>query len=172
VATVLEGRVTRIEPGLDYVYVDDGRGEVRVDMSQAEDARGDNIRASSVRVGDRVEITGSFNRVGDMFQASTVRYPTGTDDGVGPVDDFVSYSVVTLTATITETLEDEATIGLRISGSNQTARLYTTEDFIVRTKGTTTTTAGALKVNDSVLIKAFRDRAGNLLAQTIRLRNR
>jgi hypothetical protein len=173
--TTLVGRVTRVEPGLDYVYIDAGRGETRVDMRSAEDARGEIIRARDLRVGDQVEISGSYNRVGDMFLASTVRFDSevGVTDGrVEPRDDLMRYAVVTLTGTVTETLEDGATLGFRDRDSNTVLRIWATEDFIVRTKGTTYTTAGELRVNDAAVVRAYRDTNGNLIAQTIRLRNR
>jgi hypothetical protein len=173
--TMLVGRVTRLEPGLDYVYVDAGRGETRVDMRSAEDANGEIIRARDLRVGDNVEISGSYNRVGDMFLASTVRFGSDigiTDDRVPPREELTRYGVVTMTGTITETLEDGPTLGFRDRDSNTVLRIWVTEDFTVRTKGTTYTTAGSLRVNDTALIKAFRDANGNLVAQTIRLRNR
>ena len=172
--TILAGRVTRIEPGLDYVYIDAGRGETRVDMRSAEDANGEIMRAEDLRVGDNVEISGSYNRVGDMFQASTVRFDSEiapTDDRVPPREEVTRYAVVTLTGTITETLEDGPTLGFRDRDSNTVLRIWVTEDFTVRTKGTTTTTAESLRVNDAAVIKAFRDGNGNLIAQTIRLRN-
>lgn len=173
--TTLAGRVTRLEPGLDYAYVEGGRGEVRVDMRQAEDANGEIIRARDLRVGDNVEISGSYNRVGDMFLASTVRYGSTigvTDNRVTPRDDTTRYAVVTITGTVTETLADGATLGFRDRDSNTVYRIWVTEDFIVRTKGTTYTNADSLKVKDTAVIKAYRDMNGNLIAQTIRLRNR
>ncbi|HYI11224.1 MAG TPA: hypothetical protein VEK57_19365 [Thermoanaerobaculia bacterium] len=172
--TVLEGRVLRTEPGLDYVYVDSGRGEVRVDMRSAEDARGEIIRARDVRAGDRLEISGSYNRTGDMFQASTVRFTSGgTDDPIAePEPEPLRYGLVTITGTVTETLEDGATIGFRDRDSNRVLRIWVSETFVVRTKGTTYTTAESLKVNDTAVIQAFRDTSGNLIAQTVRLRNR
>ena len=177
--TILEGRVTRVEPGLDYIYVDEGRGtEVRVDMRQAEDARGDVLRARDVRVGDRVEITGSLNRVGDMFLASTVRFdaadtpatdvPVGGGGGV----DFGRPALVTITGAVTETLEDASTIGFRDRDTNAIVRIWAANELVVRTKGTTTTTAGALRAGDTAVVQAYRDAGGNLIAQTIRLRNR
>jgi len=172
VVTVLEGSVTRTEPGLDYAYVNDGRGEVRSDMSNAEDANGARIHARDLRAGDRVEITGSFNRVGDMFLASTVRFASGSG-GRPDRREPASYAIVTFTATVTETLEDAATLGLRDRDTNRVVRLWVTDDLLVRMKNnTTTTTSGTLRVNDIVLVKAFRDLDGNLIAQTIRLRNR
>jgi len=173
--TTLVGRVTRLEPGLDYVYIDAGRGETRVDMRSAEDANGEIIRARDLRVGDNVEISGSYNRVGDMFLASTVRFGSDigiTDDRVPPRQELTRYSVVTMTGTITETLEDGPTLGFRDRDSKTVLRIWVTEDFTVRTKGTTYTNAESLRVNDTAVIKAFRDGNGNLIAQTIRLRNR
>jgi len=173
--TTLVGRVTRLEPGLDYVYIDAGRGETRVDMRSAEDANGEIIRARDLRVGDNVEISGSYNRTGDMFLASTVRFGSDigiTDDRVPPRQELTRYSVVTMTGTITETLEDGPTLGFRDRDSNTVLRIWVTEDFTVRTKGTTYTNAESLRVNDTAVIKAFRDGNGNLIAQTIRLRNR
>jgi hypothetical protein len=174
--TTLSGRVTRLEPGLDYAYVEAGRGEVRVDMRQAEDANGEILRARDLRVGDNVEMSGSYNRVGDMFLASTVRFGSDigvTDERVPPrTDGLTRYALVTLTGTVTETLEDGPTLGFRDRDTNTVLRIWVTEDFTVRTKGTTYTNAESLRVNDTAVIKAFRDANGNLIAQTIRLRNR
>jgi hypothetical protein len=171
VVTVLEGTVTRIEAGLDYAYIDDGRGEVRVDMSGGEDPNGARVHARDLRAGDRIEITGSYNRVGDIFAASTVRITSGSRvDVQAPI---ASYSIVTITATVTETLEDSPTLGMRDRDTNRNFRLWCAEDLLVRTKsGTTTIKASALRVNDVVLLKAFRDADGNLIAQTMKLRNR
>jgi len=171
VVTTLEGTITRTEPGLDYGYVDDGRVEVRVDMSAAEGANGDRVRARDLRAGDRIEITGSYNRTGDIFLASTVRFPSGSRIDVR--EPITSYSIVTFTATVTETLADAATLGIRDRDTNRVLRLWVSDDFLVRLKsGNTTTTANQLRENDTILVKAFRDPDGNLIAQTIRLRNR
>lgn len=173
---LLEGRVTRVEPGLDYIYVDDGRGEVRVDMRNAEDARGEILRARDIRVGESVEIAGSMNRVGDMFLASTVR-SSGGGGGVidvpgRPINDVARYGLVTITGTVTETLEDGATIGFRDRDTNTVVRVWVSRDFILRTNAGTHVAASTLRVNDTAVIQAFRDANGNLVAQTIRLRNR
>jgi hypothetical protein len=169
--TNLSGRVTRVEPGLDYIYVDANRTQVRVDMGQAEDARGDAIRASDVRVGDRVEISGNYNRVGDLFLASTLRFGAA-DPNEPPIEEDVQYGLVTITGTIVETLEDGATLSIRDRDSKRMVRVWIAEDFVVRTMGTTYTTAERLRVNDTVVLQAFRDDRGTLIAQTLRLRNR
>ena len=176
--TAIAGRVLRVEPGLDYAYIDGGRGEIRVDMGHAEDARGERIHARDLRAGDMVDISGSYNRAGDMFQAATVRFTSA--DGRGtiaprtPVEDeaFIRYSTVTFSGKITETLEDATTIAVLDADLKRTVRVWVSEDFAVRTKGATYTTAENLKMGDTVLIKAFTDTRGNLIAQTIRLRNR
>jgi hypothetical protein len=172
---ILEGRVTRVEPGLDYIYVDDAGREVRVDMQQAEDARGEVLRARDVRAGDRVEITGSMNRVGDMFLASTVRFG-GTGVGGGSTtptpDPIASYGLVTITGTITETLDEGGTLAFRNRDTNAVVRVWVSRDFVVRTNAGTYVNASTLKANDTAVLQAFRDQDGNLIAQTIRLRNR
>lgn len=173
--TVLSGRVTRVEPGLDYVYINDGRNEVRVDMRQATDANRDVIRARDLKAGDRVEISGSYNRIGDMFLASTVRLGSGTaprGPESGSQIDVDDLSLVAMTGTITETLEDGPTISVRDRDKNRVSRIWVTESFIVRTKGGSYVRAETLKLNDTVVIEAFRDSDGNLIAQSIRLRNR
>lgn len=171
--TTISGRVSRTEPGLDRIYVEDGRDETRVDMVQAEDARGDVIHARDLRVGDLVEITGSFNRVGDMFNASTVRFTeadrTYPDDNDGRFD---RPALVTTGGTITETLEDAVTVGLRETDTNQVVRIWVAPDFAVRTKAGTYVQASTLREKDTVIVQAYRDARGNLIAQTIRLRNR
>lgn len=173
---LLSGRVTRVEPGLDYIYVDDGRGETRVDMRQAQDARGEMLRARDIRVGERVEISGSLNRVGDMFLASTVRFDAagGTvgGGGAGSTINVTPFGLVTITGTVTETLEDAGTIAFRDRDTNTVHRIWVSGDFVVRTRGNTYVTAEGLRTNDTAVIQAFRDADGNLVAQTIRLRNR
>ena len=82
------------------------------------------------------------------------------------------YALVTLTGTITETLEDGSTLGFRDRDTNAVLRIWVIDDFIVRTRENTYTTAEALRVNDTAVIEAYRDTNGNLIAQTIRLRNR
>lgn len=173
--TTLTGSITRTEPGLDYAYIDDGRGETRVDMTRAEDATGAVIRARDLHAGDKVEITGNFNRVGDIFSASTVRftepdrdYP-GNDDTNGAFD---RPALVTTGGTLTETLDDASTLALRETDTNRIVRIWAAPELVVRLKAGTYTTATNLKEKDEVIVQAYRDARGNLIAQTIRLRNR
>lgn len=171
--TTIVGRVARIEPGLDRAYINTGREEVRVDMAQAEDASGAVVRARDLRVDENVEITGSFNRVGDVFNASTIRF---TDDNRVPEEPFGGGfdrpALITTGGTITESLEDATTLGVRETDTNRIVRIWVSADLVVRLKAGTYTTAGNLREKDSVLIQAYRDGRGNLIAQTIRVRNR
>lgn len=171
--TTIVGRVSRIEPGLDRAYVSTGREEIRVDMAQAEDASGSAVRARDLRVDENVEITGAFNRVGDVFNASTIRF---TDDNRIPEETFGGGfdrpALITTGGTITESLEDASTLGVRETDTNRIIRIWVSADLVIRLKGGTYTTAGNLREKDSVLIQAYRDGRGNLIAQTIRIRNR
>ena len=83
----------------------------------------------------------------------------------------MQYGVVTINGTVTETLDDATTLGIRDREANRVVRLWATDDFVVRLKAATTT-ADKLRKDDQVRIKAFRDDMGNLIAQTISVRNR
>lgn len=172
--TTIAGRVSRIEPGLDRAYINTGREEIRVDMAQAEDASGAVVRARDLRVDENVEITGSFNRVGDVFNASTIRFTDDDRIPEGPIggSGFDRPALITTGGTITETLEDASTLGVRETDTNRVVRIWVSSDLVVRLKAGTYTTAGNLREKDSVLIQAYRDGRGNLIAQTIRVRNR
>jgi hypothetical protein len=171
--TTLTGRVTRVESGLDRLFVNTGREEVRVDMAQAEDANGNVVRARDVRVDDRVEITGSFNRVGDAFNASTLRFTQGDREAPGDTGStFDRPALITTGGTITETLEDASTLGLKETDTNRVVRIWASPDLVVKLKNNTYATASTLREKDTVIIQAYRDARGNLIAQTVRLRNR
>jgi len=69
------------------------------------------------------------------------------------------------------TLADGPQLILRnTQNDNRPIRVYALEDLPVRTRTGTYTTATQLKASDSVVIKAYRDRDGNYIAQTIRIR--
>jgi hypothetical protein len=172
--TTLNGRVTRVEAGLDRLFINTGREEVRVDMVQAEDANGNVLRARDVRVDDVVEITGSFNRVGDAFNASTLRFTDGDRELPGDAGTtFDRPALITTGGTITETLEDAATLGLRETDTNRIVRIWASPDLVMRMKSNTTYAAvSTLREKDTVIIQAYRDSRGNLIAQTVRVRNR
>lgn len=170
--TTIGGTVTRTETSLNQATLDTGRGEVRIEMQRAEDARGEILHARDVRVGDRLEITGSYNQAGDSFLASTVRFVRRSDGENVFAGEPERFSVVTMTGTIVETLEDGATLAFRDRDTNQISRVWVTGDFVVMTRGNTYTSARSLRANDTAVIAAYRDSNGNLIAQTIRLRNR
>lgn len=170
---MLAGRVTRIEPGLDYIYVQDGRREVRVDMRQATDAGGAAMRAADVRVGEEVEISGSYSRAGDIFRASTVRYGAADGDfderaGATPA----RYGLVTISGTVTERLDGGSLLTIVARDTGLDERIWTAPDLVIQTRAGSYETAESLRANDEIIITAFQDPTGTLVAQTIRVRSR
>lgn len=165
--TVMEGRVSRVDVTQNIAWIKTRDEEIRIDMNRAENDAGQRIGARDLRVGDTIEVTGSFNRIGDIFLASTVRAPNTGRDG----QEFVRYGVVTINGTVLETLDDATTLSVRDRDTNTIVRVWVTDDFIVKLKASSTT-ADKLRGDDNVRIKAFRDDFGNLVAQTISVRNR
>jgi hypothetical protein len=175
----LTGRVVSIDRQNEAIRIDTGRGQVRVDLTNAADTSGRRVRASDVQVGDRVDLSGNYS--GDSFIASTVRFnddvsaptPTGT---TVPRDTTtygapVELGVVTIYATVTQSLTASPQLLLRdTQNGNRSIRLYVVEDFPVRTRTSSYTTADRLKEGDSIVVKAYRDADGNYIAQTIRQR--
>ncbi|HSP14914.1 MAG TPA: DUF5666 domain-containing protein [Thermoanaerobaculia bacterium] len=166
----LTGRVTRIDRTADVARVDTGRGEVRVDMSRAYDATGRRVRAADLQVGDRVEISGNYGLSSDIFAATTVRFAEeNVLSGPSPESQPADLGLVTISGTVTESLQNAANLGVR-DRTGRIIPLYVSDDFVVRTKSGGYTTADHLNVNDNVLVKAYRDSDGNYIAQTIRVR--
>lgn len=168
--TSLEGTVVRTEPTLNYAYVNDGRADVRVDMSRAEDAYGEPLAARDLRTGERVSISGSYDRTGDRFLASTVRFGPGAYEAQPDIAE--RYGVVTISGSITRTLDDGPTITVRETETNTPHEVWVVRDLCVRTRDGGYTNAGLLQNDDVVVVDAFRDSQGTLIGQTIRLRNR
>lgn len=172
-AGTLAGRVTRVDTGSERIWIDTGRGvETVVDLYRANDSSGRHIRVSDVRVGDSVELTGTTS--GGTFVATTIRQSDdvfGTSAGsTVAVDDEVEYVVVTLSANVVESLETSPVLVIRDRTSGRSFNVHVTEDFVVRTKAGSYTTAEKLKVGDALVVKAYRDDRGNHVAQSIRYR--
>ena len=176
------GRVTRIDRTADVAQIDTGRGVVRVDMSRAYDATGRRVRAADLQMGDRVDISGNYGSNSQVFSATTVRFVNedvfspgaGTNPTTQPTPEDAPYGAdlvtVSVSGTVTETLQNAPTMSIRDRTTGRIITLYVTDDFAVRTKSGSYTTADHLNVNDNVLIKAYRDVDGNYIAQTIRMR--
>jgi len=177
--TSVVGRVTKVESTADMVRVNTGRADVRVDMVRAIDSTGRRLRARDLKVGDRVDVTGSYSSNSEVFVASTVRFEEGgvfeqnperrerdDDRDREPAD----YVTATMSGTVTESLDTSPTLIVKDRATGRTVEIFVTEDFIYRTKAGSYATADKLKNGDSLLIKAFRDENGNLIAQTIRIR--
>lgn len=177
--TAVIGRVSRVEGSANFIRVDSGREEVRVDLIRATDAAGRRVRAADLRVGDTVDITGSYSGNSDVFLASTVRFsseplPPGSeivvreeDDEESEVGDFV---IVSFSGTITESLQTSPTLIVRDRANGRSVQLLVTDDFVIRNRAGGYVAASTLNVGDSILVKAYRDDDENLIAQTIRLR--
>lgn len=172
----LTGRVTRVDRTANVVRVDTGRGEVRVDMSAAADTQGRRINATDIQAGDRLDMSGSYS--GDVFVASTVRFADdtfqnrGTTGSGAPAPDTTTsdLGIVTVYATVSQSLSAAPQLVVRDTQNNRTLRIYVADDFVVRTRTSTYSTADKLKENDALVIKAYRDADGNYIAQTIRQR--
>ena len=175
----LTGRVVSIDRPNEAIRIDTGRGQVRVDLTNATDTSGRRVRASDVQVGDRVDLSGNYS--GDSFIASTVRFnddvfaPTPTGPTVPRSTPTygtpVELGVVTIYATVTQSLTASPQLLLRdTQNGNRSIRLYVVEDFPVRTRTSSYITADRLKEGDSIVVKAYRDADGNYIAQTIRQR--
>jgi hypothetical protein len=176
----ISGRVSRIDRTLDMVTVDDGRRSIRVDVASATDSSSRRIRSGDFAVGDRVEITGRQSATAtDLFIADVVRFneevprSSGTSTDVlapsGPLSP-ADLGVVTIYGTVRETLDTSPQLVI-LDTQKRTVRIDVLDDFVVRGKASNVfTTADKLKLNDSLVIKAFRNADGNYIAQTIRLR--
>ncbi len=169
----LNGRVTRVDRNLDMIRIDSGRGEVRVDLAAATDDSGRQIRADQFEVGDRVELSGRYGTNGDVFLASSVRRSgVAGGSGVRAGSEIVveELGAVTIYGTVRETLDSSPHLLVQERSGGRTIRFHVLDDFVVRTKTNAYTTADKLKLGDSLVVKAYRDGAGNYIAQTIRIR--
>ena len=173
----LSGRVMRVDRTNNVIQVDGGRGTIAVDLRSTTDATGQPVRARDVQAGDHVELSGSYS--GATFVASTLRFTDDSGNAVtpGPPTTPVSapgssdLGVVTIYGTVTQTLADGPQLVLRdTQNGNRALRVYALEDLPVRMRTGTYSTATRLRVDDSVVIKAYRDGDGNYIAQTIRMR--
>jgi hypothetical protein len=177
----ISGQVTRID-GRNGFRLDTGRStEVRVDASNATDDRGRVFRVADLQVGDRVTATGTYDR-NDLFHASTIRFGDSVMPGSGRIPDTTTappasgvptsgeYMTTVIYAKVKESLRTSPQLVIRDTAGDRTVRLHVSEDFVVQTKTGGYTTADALKVNDQIVVKAYRDSSGGYIAQTIRMR--
>lgn len=176
--STVSGSVTRIDRAADVAQVDTGRGIVRVDMSRAYDSTGRRVRAADLQMGDRVNISGGYAANSQVFVATTVRFnedvfspaPNTTTPAPGDSGYAADLVTVSVSGTVTENLQNAPTMSIKERATGRIITLYVTDDFAVRTKSGSYTTADHLNVNDNVLVKAYRDADGNYIAQTIRMR--
>ena len=168
----ISGRVSRIDRANDIITIDTGRAQVRVDVANAVDPNGRRVHAGDLQVGDNVQLTGTTNANGDLFVANTVRANenvfAGGSTGTAPYEP-QQLGAVTLYATVAQSLSNSPQLVIK-DAQSRIYSMYVLEDFVVRTKAGSYTTADKLKEGDPVVVKAYRDADGNYIAQTIRIR--
>ena len=184
----LNGRVTRIERGTTFIRIQPEQGrEVRVDLTNARSAQGQQVRSGDVRVGDEVQITGRYD--GTDFRASVVRIgediyaptsPTtpdrngdwrngGTSGGTRNPNDRTA--IVVIDGTISQSLADAGALVIRDTTLDRNGvRVLADDDLIVRTSNGGYISAVQLREGERVTIRAFVDSDNNYIAQTIRIR--
>ncbi|HWW60670.1 MAG TPA: hypothetical protein VN181_04810 [Thermoanaerobaculia bacterium] len=163
--TVIEGRVASVDRSAQVVTVNTGRNDVRVDVGNANGPDGRQIRVADLRTGDDLRVMGNYGE-NNTFVASSISF----NEDVTREPAITGFAVVSISATVVESLSDSPQLVVRERTTNRTYSIWVTEDFIVRTKSGSYAGASTLKENDSVLIKAYRDELGNYVAQTIRVR--
>lgn len=178
--TSLFGRITRIDDRTRSLRMTDDRGrEVRVDAANARDVNGDRLRITDFQTGDQVEVSGRWS--GDVFIADTVRMGRlgGTrdddrdvfsDEPRDRVETVVIYGEVEEGLVSGGTLLRVKNDDVRSRREDEVVQIMVDPDFVVRTRTGDYIVADQLKKEDRVVVKAFRDRDGNLIAQTIRMR--
>ncbi|HEU5162527.1 MAG TPA: DUF5666 domain-containing protein [Thermoanaerobaculia bacterium] len=172
----LTGRVTRVESGSERFTVNaDRAGQVRIDARNAVDKSGRDFRVRDLQVGDRLRVWGRYTSQQE-FRADRIEF--GTADDVYADDefrdrgeeDFEGFSTVVFYGTIEKNPPNEDKITVRDRDSDRDIEIIADEEFVVlRDSGTTFLRAAQLRSGDRVVVKAFRDQAGNYVAQTIRL---
>jgi hypothetical protein len=179
----ITGKVVSVDRPKDVARIDTGRGQLRVDLSTATDSTGRRVRASDMNNGDQVTMSGRYGATSDLFIASSVSFndeqvsrpPATGGMRTGPPATYgnanAEFPIVTIYATVRETLDNSPQLLIRdTQNTSRSIRLNVTDDFVVRTRAGTYTTADHLKANDAIVVKAYRDPDGIYFAQTIRMR--
>jgi hypothetical protein len=174
--TQVSGTVTRVDRATEMARVDTGRGEIRVDLTNAFDSSGARVRARDLHAGDRVQLTGSFGNAADLFAATTVRFldanDTTTTSTSTPLPPTLSTTLpmVTIWGTVSESLANGPLLVVREQKTNALFHINVADDLPIKTKSGSYATAERLKNGDAVVVKAYRDADGNYIGQTIRIR--
>jgi hypothetical protein len=172
----LTGRVTRVESNdARFTVSADRAGQVRVDADRAVDREGRAFRVGSLQVGDRLRIWGAYTGP-QAFRAERIEFGSADDIYADDEfrdqgeDEFEGYSTVVFYGNVERNPPNEDKITIRDRDSDRDIEIVADEEFVVlRDGGATFLRAAQLRSGDRVVVKAFRDRAGNYVAQTIRL---
>lgn len=173
--TSVSGRVTRIDTRAQTLRIDAGSREVRVDSREARDTEGRTFRLTDLKVGDSVEVSGTFDAA-DNFRASTIRLGSGVIGGsvtprpAAPPTGVGVFETLVVYGTVQRELGSQETMLVRDSDSRREIEVHLLDDFVVRLVNGSYVTADQLEVDSRVVIQAFRDRDGRYIAQTIRTR--
>ena len=174
--TQVSGTVTRVDRATEMARVNTGRGEIRVDLTNAFDSSGARVRARDLQAGDRVQLTGSFGNSADLFAATTVRFLDANDVSSTttptPLPPTLStmLPMVTIWGTVSESLANGPLLVVREQKTNTLFHINVADDLPIKTKAGSYATAERLKNGDLVVVKAYRDADGNYIGQTIRNR--
>jgi hypothetical protein len=173
----ITGRVTRVDRTNNVVRIDTGRGEVRIDLATAVDSSSRRVRASDVKVGDQLEVSGTYGTTSDLFLASTVTFDddnvadgSGTSNTPLPGDRDQELVTVTIYGSVAESLKVAPQLTVRETQSGRAIRIWVLDDFAVRSRTGAYVAAETLKEGDNVTVKAYRDVNGDYIAQVIRIR--
>jgi hypothetical protein len=173
--TSVSGRITGIDTRAQTLRIDAGTREVRVDAREARDTEGRVFRLTDLRVGDVIEISGTFDAA-DNFRASTIRLGGGTPGSIvnrqptTPVAGARIFETLVIYGTVERALGSAESMLVRDTDSRRELEVHLLDDFVVRLVNGSYVTADQLEVGTRVVIQAFRDRDGRYIAQTIRTR--
>ncbi|MGH9457949.1 MAG: DUF5666 domain-containing protein [Thermoanaerobaculia bacterium] len=168
------GRVTEIDVDSNrFTLRADRIGELRIEARRAVDASGDPFRVATLQVGDRLRIRGEYASP-TTFRAERIEY--GSAEDVYEDDEFLDrgqeefegYSTVVFFGTVHENLENEDLLTIRDRDGDRRIDIVVDEEFVVQSDDGFVR-ARQLRRGDDVVIKAFRGREGDYIAQTIRL---
>ncbi len=173
--TSVSGRITAIDTRAQTLRIDAGTREVRIDAREARDTEGRVFRLTDLRVGDSVEVSGTFDAA-DNFRASTIRLGSGTGGSIvnpqptTPVAGAKIFETLVIYGTVERALGSAESMLVRETDSRRDLEVHLLDDFVVRLVNGSYVTADQLEVKTRVVIQAFRDRDGRYIAQTIRTR--
>jgi hypothetical protein len=175
------GRIVSIDRQSRTFQLDRGRdGVITIDAVAATDRDGREFDIAGLMVGDLLDITGEA--IGDdRFRAGVIRFPDERGGGTATtavpaagreraaVTPRPLYSLLVVNGTITGSLDNAGFLEMQDEGG-RVVRVIVDESFVIRLRNGRYANARDLRAGTPITLRAFRDDAGNLIAQTIRVR--